>query len=60
MCAYPHIIVLNLALPLAEAQRRASQNNFSLSEENLQEYRRLFVFIPSFDGSDLMLMESGF
>ena len=28
---------------MIEAQRRASQNNLSLSEDNLEEYRRLFV-----------------
>jgi hypothetical protein len=28
---------------MTEAQRRASQSNLSLSEDSLEEYRRLFV-----------------
>jgi structural maintenance of chromosome 1 len=31
-----------------EAQRRASMNNISLSEESLEEYRRLFVVVHRF------------
>ena len=52
VCISPIILPLS-RLAMAEAQRRASQSNLSLSEESLQEYRRLFVSV-SFFRSDLM------
>ena len=35
-----------------EAQRQASQDSLSLSEESLEEYRRLFVACFTFDYPD--------